>query len=205
MLAMGLLLGSGARAETDSLLDKLMTAIDRTPQYDADKLQRIALLKTAVGGSLKEQFTTFERLYEEYRIFQYDSAYAYGGKLQRIAYGLGDRELITKARLQVCFILLSSGLYRETFDSLRSIDIAGEPDSLKAVFYTLMGRYYYDVANYDNDGGTIPSHMTGRGEPIWIRPWVSMTKGRLNIPTIRGFGTSKGTTSTRRNAFSKAF
>lgn len=155
MLVFGMLLGAKAYGGTDSLLDKLTGAIEQAPRYDAEKLGRIALLKAPLqaGGTEKDLFGVYERLYEEYRIFQYDSAYAYAGKLQEIAYRSGDRELVTKSRLQVCFILLSSGLFRETYDSLRSIDITREPDSLKAVFYTLMGRYYYDLANYDYDGG----------------------------------------------------
>jgi Domain of unknown function (DUF6377) len=97
-------------------------------------------------------FDGYERLYDEYRIFIYDSAYQYAEKLQEIAYHLGDAHLITRARLQLCFTLLSSGLFRETYDSLRTTDIREEPDSLKAVYYTLLGRYYYDLANYDYDG-----------------------------------------------------
>src|ERR1700759_1501462 len=71
--------------------------------------------------------------------------------MQEIAYAAGDKRLITEARLNVCFILLSSGLFKETYDSLRITSVTAEPDSLKAIFYTLMGRYYYDLANYDFD------------------------------------------------------
>ena len=155
MLLWGMLPPTRVRAGSDSLLDKLSMAIEEAHVYDAGKLQRIELLKAPLraGGTEKDLFGVYERLYEEYRIFKYDSAYAYAGKLREIAYRSGDRELVTKSRLQLCFILLSSGLFRETYDSLRSIDIAREPDSLKAVYYTLMGRYYFDLANYDYDGG----------------------------------------------------
>ncbi len=155
-----------AQANTDSLLRELTGAIEKAPVYDAAKLQRIirlqALLGTGMGASGgagagtresdRAQFDVYEKLYEEYQIFHYDSAYEYVGRLQSIAYRLGDRQLITKARLHLCFILLSSGLFRETYDSLMATDIREQPDSLKAVYYTLMGRYYYDLANYDYDG-----------------------------------------------------
>jgi hypothetical protein len=145
-----------AQANTDSLLHVLTDAIEKAPVYDAAKVQRIARLQallqantTASAGAL---FDVYEKLYEEYQIFHYDSAYEYVGRLQSIAYRLGDRQLITNARLRLCFILLSSGLFRETYDSLRATDIRDEPDSLRAVYFTLMGRYYYDLANYDYDG-----------------------------------------------------
>ena len=144
-----------AQANTDSLLRELTGAIEKVPVYDAAKLQRITRLQALPGtggGSDRALFDVYEKLYEEYQIFHYDSAYEYVGRLQSIAYRLGDRQLITKARLHLCFILLSSGLFRETYDSLMATDIREQPDSLKAVFYTLMGRYYYDLANYDSDG-----------------------------------------------------
>jgi len=145
-----------AQGSTDSLLRELTVAIEKAPAYDAAKEQRIAGLQTALQedppASPGMLFPFYEQLYHEYQIFQYDSAYEYAGKLQQIAYRLGDPQRITQARLQVCFILLSSGLYRETFDSLRATDMHGQPDSLKAIYFTLMGRYYYDLAYYDYDG-----------------------------------------------------
>jgi hypothetical protein len=154
----------GTRANTDSLLHELTIAVGKAPEYDTAKLQRIARLQTLLRAdtaalatpgtalSARTLFDIYEQLYEEYQIFNYDSAYQYAGKLQAIARRLGDTGLITKARLRNCFILLSSGLFRETYDSLRAIDIRRQPDTLKAIYYTLMGRYYYDLANYDYDG-----------------------------------------------------
>ena len=99
-------------------------AIEKAPAYDAAKEQRIAGLR-ALPGAL---FPIYEKLYDEYRIFHYDSAYEYAGKMQQIANRLGDPVRITQARLYLCFILLSSGLYRETFDSLRATEMHGQPD-----------------------------------------------------------------------------
>lgn len=144
-----------AQTGTDSLLRGLTSAIENVPQYDAAKLRRIAQLRTQLpvdAAPSAAQFRLVERLYDEYQIFNYDSAYDYAGQLQQIAYRLKDRALITRARLRLCFILLSSGLYRETDDSLMVTDIRAEPDSMKALYYTLLGRYYYDLAGYDDDG-----------------------------------------------------
>jgi hypothetical protein len=143
-------------ANTDSLLAELTTAIQKVPDYDAAKLQRIArlevLLRSDTMTPSRALFGVYEKLFEEYQIFHYDSAYLYAQRLQQIACLLSDRQLITTARLRLCFILLSSGLFRETYDSLVATDIRAEPDSLKAIWYTLMGRYFYDLANYDSDG-----------------------------------------------------
>src|ERR1700734_400392 len=155
-LLLALTLIANAQQPTDSLLHALTQAIGKAPDYDSAKTKRIDALRRSLppANSHDQQalFDGYERLYDEYRIFIYDSAYQYAGKLQEIAYRLGDAHLITRARLRLCFILLSSGLFRETYDSLRATDIRQEPDSLKAIYYTLLGRYYYDLANYDYDG-----------------------------------------------------
>lgn len=160
----GLLLAFALTAQTqpstDSLLHQLSIAIGKTPDYDSAKTREIARLRATLPSAASNDpiasFNGYSRLYDAYRIFIYDSAYRYAEKLQAIAYRLGNPHLITESRLQLCFILLSSGLFRETHDSLLATDIHGEPDSLKALYYTLLGRYYYDLANYDFD-----SHSAG--------------------------------------------
>jgi len=154
-----------AQQPTDSLLGALTKAIAKAPDYDSAKARRIARLRNALSSISSSDdlalFTAYEQLYNEYRIFIYDSAYRYAEKLQGIAYQIGNPHLITESRLQLCFILLSSGLFRETHDSLDAIDIRKEPDSLKALYYTLMGRYYYDLANYDYDNHSVAYDTRG--------------------------------------------
>lgn len=153
------------QSATDSLLHQLTVAIGKTPDYDSAKTREIARLRAtlppATGNNSAALFNGYSRLYDAYCIFIYDSAYRYAEKLQAIAYHLGDPHLITESRLQLCFILLSSGLFRETHDSLRATDIRQEPDSLKALYYTLMGRYYYDLANYDFDNHSANYDLQG--------------------------------------------
>src|ERR1700709_956762 len=89
-------------ANTDSLLNQLSKAIEKAPDYDAEKSKRIAQLKVSLYPESTKNpavlFSLYEKLYDEYRIFHYDSAYRYAGKLQEIAYHLGDSRLITEAR-----------------------------------------------------------------------------------------------------------
>ncbi len=127
-----------AQQSTDSLLRELTLAIAKAPDYDSAKTKQISRLRESFPPiNTHDQYALFSgytQLYNEYRIFIYDSAYQYAGKLQEIAFRLGDRRLITEARLQLFFILLSSGLFRETYDSLQTTEIRQEPDSLKAMY-----------------------------------------------------------------------
>lgn len=141
-------------AAYDTLLISLAHAIEQAPAYDAVKIKKIETLRRSLHAghpSAAAAFVVNEQLYEEYKIFNYDSAYLYASNMQDIARFLNDDLRITSAKLKFAFILLSSGLYRETFDTLRSVSLLQMPDSIRSEYYALMARYYYDLAYYDSD------------------------------------------------------
>ncbi len=144
-----------AFSQKDSVLIKLHQTINQTLEYDEKKILAINKLRDAFLNTseqnLQPRFAINEALYEEYKLFNYDSAYTYAGSLLNVAYRLNDKNLISEAKLKMSFILLSSGLFKEAYDSLTSINIYNSPDSLKANYYTQLGRYYYDLATYDLD------------------------------------------------------
>jgi tetratricopeptide (TPR) repeat protein len=142
-------------ADPTPVIADLLHAIDQAPTYDSIKTKRIEGLKqafyTSDNSSTITTFNLADQLYNEYKVFNYDSAYLYAGKMQQLAMAANNFELINEARLRYVFIMLSGGLFRETFDTLSLIKTAGMSDEDKATYYTLMGRYYYDLASYEND------------------------------------------------------
>ncbi|WP_242919926.1 DUF6377 domain-containing protein [Pontibacter liquoris] len=146
--------GAFARADKDSLLTQLSYTIAQKEVYNSTKEDRIARLKQQLGNealSLQEQFGLIDTLYTEYRSFKYDSAFTYAQKLQRTAAKLNDTNRSTYAKIQVSFILLSSGMFKETLDSLRTVSLTNQPDSIRVAYYALKARAYYDLANYNMD------------------------------------------------------
>ncbi|AXY75992.1 tetratricopeptide repeat protein [Paraflavitalea soli] len=150
------------QSKTDSLMAALNRAIEMSAEYDQAKVQAIQQLKQLAGripaADLSARFTVYQQLYEEYKIFNYDSAYNYARKLQQTATDLADPLRSDLARIKLSFILLSSGMFKEAYDSLQNIRLAGFPDSLKADYYSLMARYYYDLGDYDNDQYHTPGY-----------------------------------------------
>jgi hypothetical protein len=150
------------QGNTGNRFHELDQAIENAPAYDAAKHQSIEVLKRSLPtnktGDLPTLFNLYSRLYEEYKVYNYDSAFHYARQLQETSLQLGNPTLITYARLKLGFCLLSSGLYKETLDSLNKIDTRGAPDSLRAEYYALMGRYYYDLGDFDNDSYNTPAY-----------------------------------------------
>jgi hypothetical protein len=157
-----------ARCQNNAALSlgDLNQAIETSSRYDAEKARNIDLLKKDLSGSGSNDkellFRRYQPLYEEYKVYNYDSAFHYARKLLETALHLGDPSRIVYARLKTGFCLLSSGMFKETLDSLNEINITGAPDSLKAEYYALVGRYYYDLGDFDNDVYNTPVY-TAKG------------------------------------------
>lgn len=143
-------------------LRQLEQFVEKAPEFDQKKQQEIVALKKALDrtrpNDFYELFKRYEALYEAYKLYQYDSAYNYARKLQAVSHALNDPALINYARIKLGFSLLSSGMYKETLDSIANIDIRIVPDQGKAEYYALLGRYYYDLADYDNDKYHTPAY-----------------------------------------------
>jgi hypothetical protein len=157
-----LVLSYTARCQENSLLNRLNQAIEAAPKFDEAKLETIAILRRSFAEKrwegLTVQFTLYGQLYEEYKVFNYDSAFHYAKKLLETASQLRDPARLNAARLKLVFCLLSSGMFKETLDSLGMVDIRGAPDSIKAEYYALTGRFYYDLGDFDKDSYYTPAY-----------------------------------------------
>ncbi|HMO63448.1 MAG TPA: DUF6377 domain-containing protein [Ferruginibacter sp.] len=149
--------------------DELDKAIASAVQYDKVKEKTIdSLLQKLMRTSeydLPRQYDLCTQLYNNYKVFKYDSAYEYARRSQEIAYRLQDDEKIVYSSIILNFTLLSSGLFKETDDSLHAIHIGmpGLHDNVKAEFYSLKARYYYDLADYSKDKYYMPAYNVKGG------------------------------------------
>jgi type II secretory pathway pseudopilin PulG len=141
-------------AGSDDLMHQLNGVMQNAAKYEADKIKQIESYHAALKISDQSPGTIFrhyEKLYEAYKVYNYDSAYTYALRLTEIANHLENANYQAAAKLRLSFILLSGGLFKETYDSLASLPKNQVPDSLKGTYYSLWARYYYDLAGYVND------------------------------------------------------
>jgi len=145
--------GFAARAQstTDSLFNQLNTVLANKQFYVNKKQQEINRLSKQLMGAKTpaEKYNMYDALYEQYKSFSYDSAYMYAKKLQDISFQLNSPMLIASAKMKMAFTLLSSGLFKETFEKLNSINIQSLPANDKADYYFIKARSYFDLADYD--------------------------------------------------------
>ena len=140
---------------TDSLLNVLKTELANKKTYDDQKEARITGLKTKLAATSKKdylsQYNINVKLYEEYKVYQFDSAYVYTQKLLNISLITNDITRQYESRIKLGFILLSSGMFKETFDCLNQINSRFLNDSSRLEYYALKARAYSDLADYNND------------------------------------------------------
>jgi tetratricopeptide (TPR) repeat protein len=144
-----------SQTKNDSLITLLKKEIDQKQVYVQQKLKRIEKLKTQLVRinqlRLDQQFDLYNELYHEYKTFIYDSAFKYAQKLIKTSYKLNDKSRIDYARVKLGFILVSSGMFKETFDSLNVVDVQNLLDSSHVDYYRLFSRAYSDLDIYDKD------------------------------------------------------
>jgi hypothetical protein len=161
-----LVFGNGFMVEcapaNDSLFKALENIIEASPKYDAEKIAAISQLKTSLialtKNDLPGQYKIIRALYEEYKTFSYDSAFLYARDMQQLSYQMQRRELIEDSKVKLSFILVSAGLFKDALDTLHSVSLSEVSDSIKADYYSLMGRYYYDLSDYNNDKYFTPAY-----------------------------------------------
>lgn len=149
--------------KTDSLIKVLKTELGKSDEYLAKKELHIKKLKESESKIGKDnyqaRFTLANWLYDEYKSYQFDSAYVYVNKMINISRHVNYKPKEYYSEVKLGFILLSSGLFNETFRVLGKVDVNKLEDSVKSEYYFLMGRSYYDLANYNHDKYFSPSYI----------------------------------------------
>ncbi|MEB0263282.1 MULTISPECIES: DUF6377 domain-containing protein [unclassified Mucilaginibacter] len=153
-----------AEPNTSDLFDELKVAFDKKGDYDHQKEGRITALKKELKqlplSDLQNQFAVGNKLYDEYKSYQYDSAYVYANKLLSVSQALHDKSKQDFSKIKMGFILLSSGMFKETFESMHGINVQSLNDSVKVEYYSIIMRAYYDLATYNNDKHYTPVYTS---------------------------------------------
>jgi tetratricopeptide (TPR) repeat protein len=142
-----------AWSQPDTLLAQLNETLGKKTEYEDVKLRRLEELhqRLARARSAGIQFDILKDLSKEYETFIYDSAFSNIRKLQEAAYRLNDPVKIAYAKNRLGLILVSSGMFKETIDSLTNLKVANLPDTIRRDYYFILARTYYDLGDFDKD------------------------------------------------------
>jgi Domain of unknown function (DUF6377) len=158
-----LLITNALKADTkDSLVINFEKIIEKRNYYSEMKLQKIFQIKKTINDKRfdEETFNKYNALYNEYKTFNYDSAFKYAEILNAMAYKLKDKEKVALAKTNIGFILLSGGMFKETLDTILSTNYIYLKDSVKYIFFNLKARIYHDMADFAANDHFFPIYNT---------------------------------------------
>jgi hypothetical protein len=141
--------------QRDSQLSQLKAELGKRAAYDSKKELRIKKLSSSIAktpaSDSKTQYQLNRLLYEEYKVYNFDSAFVCTKKMFAIGQATRDQSKQRESSLKQAFILLSAGLFKESFDCLDSVNPHFLNDSAKIEYYSLKARAYSDMAAFNDD------------------------------------------------------
>lgn len=96
----------------------------------------------------KNRYIHEEMIFQHYQFFMNDSALESANRLVEISKNIGSAEYIAQAQLRLSFMMLSSGMFKETIDLLEGVDYGVMNKEQQAEYFLILGRCYHDLALY---------------------------------------------------------
>jgi hypothetical protein len=141
-----------AQNNADSLQKVLNQVLDNKAVYDVKKQEQIKAIKQNLrlnSSSLLKSYDNYLLLFNAYKSFVHDSAYVYCKKLNACAYLLKDNNKINSAKLDMGFLLISSGIFKEGLDTLNKADLKYLTRHEQYDYLFLQARSHFDLADFD--------------------------------------------------------
>ena len=140
-------------AGIEALLTRLDSLIENNDEYIAEKENRIQQLryKKKHIHTEEEAFWLNKMFYEEYYVYNADSAMIYANENLAISQRQGNQERIADWTLKKAFLLSATGLLTESMKLLQDISTASLPLDLRVEYYGQMMYLYSHFGQYSGD------------------------------------------------------
>ena len=142
----------------EEIAGQMSLALQQKDMYCQKKLERIDSIRNFLNVNEKrmtdeEKFQINANLYNEFKLYSFDSAFHYATQLCKIASSIDSATYMVNAKTKLGYILARGGFFKEAIDSLSSIRIEKKilPAQVLADYYISFGRAYHDLADYAKD------------------------------------------------------
>ena len=141
-------------AETESWLLRLDSVIQQRQVFDAMKSKRLSEMykKKESLRSTSEILSFNTQMYDEYYVFDSDSAMNCVVQNLKIAQQTNNEPLIHEWRIKQSFVLAATGLLKESLDVMESLDVSRLSNENKIAYYNQMVYLYGHFGQYTGTG-----------------------------------------------------
>lgn len=136
--------------ELEEIFLKLDQMILQREEYRKRKDERIEMLRNRMDMrvSPEERYHTNKLLYEEYYVYNADSAMSYVAENLKIAAQLKRKDWEYLWRINKSFLLSATGLLKEAEDELKDIPVHELSDNVKVDYYSQMQYLFSHFGQY---------------------------------------------------------
>lgn len=136
----------------DSLKGVLKDVLQNKKELDASKWSSIRTLEGKLRSNDQSpnlRYQAYLNLFNAYKSFIHDSAYVYSQKVASYAKLLNDNEKINYSKVNLGFVLVSSGMFKEGIDTLKRVNPEILNKAQQFEYYFLMARANFDLTDYN--------------------------------------------------------
>ena len=126
-------------------LRRLDQTIAERPLYESQKRATIDSLMGIVYISFRP-YESYQKIYEEYKSYNYDTAHIFAKKMAKEAQRMGDEQTQIEAAIANAFVYLSGGLFKEAYDVLQPLQ--NRYTQLPDEYHFTFARLLWDMADY---------------------------------------------------------
>lgn len=150
---------SAYNPETEALLCRLDSVVEKPEIWEGMKLHRISELhkKESQARTIDERYWLNKNLFEEYSVFNADSAMSFANRNLEISRQLDDKSRIIEWNINRSFILAVTGLLKEAQDIMESIDTREIPEDLKPQYFNQLAYLYSHYGQYLGNNANPPA------------------------------------------------
>lgn len=156
-----IMLAFSVKASNDALLNQLDSLMGNVEQLYAQKQMKIDMLKKSCASHFNEKeslLDLYHQIYEEYYVFQFDSAMTYVDKEITLAASIANHYHYDLGRLEKAELLSIGGLYSEALHTINEID-KNSIDPRLLFKYNLVFFHVYQLwSAYCNDQTYAPKY-----------------------------------------------
>ena len=139
--------------QKEGLLRQLDSVLTHRQQAMAEKEKRISYLKTNLSRehNSKTQLNIYSQIYDEYYVYQFDSAHVYVNRAIELALRLNDQYYYSLFVIRKAQLMAIGGLYFEARNLIESINSKTLDENLQFDYYLCLFRIYSYWSDYCND------------------------------------------------------
>ncbi len=139
-----------AQNSIDLLLNQLDSKIKGRKQFQIEKERRINALKFSLNNTddTSQQYILLRNLFNEYKVYQYDSAYHYALRSQELAIHSGQNNNIAQSMCDLLYCYSTVGFFKEAAEIIAIFPDKEVSKSVMASFYEGLFRYYNNLRRY---------------------------------------------------------